>query len=100
MFTIKTLSYSQDKTSWELYFTKRYKRFVWLFARVVGKWLKCQAGRIKLILKTSMFHLEKFLQRLWKAILASNLHKNDKAEILRMLIFALTIIGIIILNHP
>lgn len=44
-----------------------------------------------------MLHLEKFLQWVWKASLASNLNKRDKAEILRLLIFASTIIVIIAL---
>ena len=44
-----------------------------------------------------MLHLEKFLQWVWKATLASNLNKRDKAEILRLLIFASTIIVIIAL---
>lgn len=42
-----------------------------------------------------------FIQ-LWKDILKSNLHPKDKAEIMRLLIFAFTIIVIIslfVLNH-
>ena len=35
--------------------------------------------------------------RLWKSILTSNLHSKDKAEILRLLIFAFTVIIIIAL---
>jgi hypothetical protein len=58
---------------------------------------------IQLNLEVYMLHLGKFLQNLWKATLGSNLHKKDKAEILRMLIFAFTItviIALLVLNRP
>jgi hypothetical protein len=45
-------------------------------------------------LEVCMLCLEKILQRLWKSILTSNLHQKDKAEILRLLIFAFTFIVI------
>jgi hypothetical protein len=48
-------------------------------------------------LEMCMFYIEKMLQRLWKSILTSNLHPKDKAEILRLLIFAFTVISIIAL---
>jgi hypothetical protein len=54
-------------------------------------------------LEAHILDLGKFLQRLWKSTLSSNLYKKDKAEILRMLIFAFTITAIIalfVLNHP
>lgn len=54
-------------------------------------------------LEAMMLNSGKLLQRLWKTTLASKLHKRDKAEILRLLIFAFTIIAIIVLlvfNHP
>lgn len=49
-----------------------------------------------------MFQLIKLLQGLWKAILKSSLNARDKAEILRFLIFAFTIIvvtALFILNR-
>jgi hypothetical protein len=46
-------------------------------------------------LETYMLHLSKFLQNLWKATLKSDLYPKDKAEILRLLIFAFTIIMIV-----
>jgi len=49
---------------------------------------------MKLNLEAYMLYLEKFLQRLWKATLASNLRPRDKAEVLRLLIFAFTVIVI------
>ena len=52
---------------------------------------------IKLNLEAYMLHLGKLLQNLWKATLGSNLHKKDKAEILRLLIFSITIIVVIAL---
>ena len=57
---------------------------------------------IKLNLEVYMLYLGKLLQSLWKATLGSNLHKKDKAEILRLMIFAITIIVVIaifVLNH-
>ena len=39
-----------------------------------------------------MLNLTKFLQKLWKTTLTSNLFAKDKAEILRMLILAFIII--------
>ena len=50
---------------------------------------------IKLYLEVYMLHLGKLLQNLWKVTLGSNLHKKDKAEILRLMIFAITIIVVI-----
>jgi hypothetical protein len=50
-----------------------------------------------------MLHLNKFLQRLWKSTLASDLPKKDKAEILRLLIFVFTMIvitALFIFNYP
>ncbi len=50
-----------------------------------------------------MLDLGKFFQRLWQTTLASGLPKKDKAEILRMLIFAFTItviIALFVLNRP
>ncbi len=44
-----------------------------------------------------MQYLVELLQALWNAILKSNLNSRDKAEILRLLIFASTLIGIIAL---
>jgi len=41
-----------------------------------------------------MLNLGKILKKLWKATLKSNLHIKDKAEILRLLIFSLTVIAI------
>ena len=52
---------------------------------------------VKLNLEVYMLHLGKLLQNLWKATLGSNLHKKDKAEILRLLIFAITFIVVIAL---
>jgi hypothetical protein len=48
-------------------------------------------------LEVCMLYLEKALQRLWRSVLTSNLHSKDKAEILRLLIFAFTVISIIAL---
>ena len=42
-------------------------------------------------------NIGKILHRLWKSILTSKLHQKDKAEILRLLIFASTVIIIIAL---
>jgi hypothetical protein len=42
-----------------------------------------------------MLNLRKFLQKLWKNTLKSNLYAKDKAEILRLLIFAFTIITLV-----
>lgn len=44
-----------------------------------------------------MLDFGKLLQGLWKATLGSNLHKKDIAEILRLLVFAFTIIIVIAL---
>jgi len=43
-------------------------------------------------LEAFMLNLRKLLQKLWKDILTSNLHAKDKAEILRFLILAFTLI--------
>ena len=64
-------------------------------ARRLGKLSQCV--EVKRKLEVGMLRLEKFLQRIWKATLASNLNKRDKAEILRLLIFAFTVIVIIAL---
>ena len=39
-------------------------------------------------------NMGRIFHRLWKSILTSNLHTKDKAEILRLLIFAFTVIFI------
>ena len=52
--------------------------------------------KIRLV-EGSMWNSGKHLQRLWKATLKSNLHAKDKSEILRLLIFAFTVISIIAL---
>ena len=48
----------------------------------------------KLYLEIYMLNLRKLIQKLWKATLKSNLYAKDKAEILRLLIFAFTVIVI------
>lgn len=48
-------------------------------------------------LEAFMLNLRKLLQRLWKVTLKSNLYAKDKAEILRLMIFASTVIAIIAL---
>lgn len=40
-----------------------------------------------------MSNLRRLLQNLWKSILTSNLSSKDKAEILRLQIFALVVIS-------
>lgn len=53
-------------------------------------------------LEAPMQYLGKFIQGLWKAALTSNLRPRDKAEVLRLLIFACTVIIItafFVLNH-
>lgn len=50
--------------------------------------------KTKLDLEIVMLNLGKILKKLWKATLKSNLHIKDKAEILRLLIFSLTVIAI------
>ena len=53
-------------------------------------------------LDTPTSYLGKFLQVLWKATLTSNLQPIDKAEVLRLLIFACTVIiitALFVLNH-
>lgn len=73
------------------------KKFASSHNRVIHKRLKDQLSRVKLILEISMLHFEKFLQKLWETTLASDLYKRDKAEILRFMIFAITIIVVIAL---
>ena len=50
--------------------------------------------KTKLDLEIFMLNLGKILKKLWKATLKSNLYIKDKAEILRLLIFSLTVIAI------
>jgi len=45
-------------------------------------------------LEIVMLDFGKFLKKLWKATLKSNLYAKDKAEILRLWIFAFTVIVI------
>lgn len=56
-----------------------------------------QFGRrkMKLDLEDGTSDLGKLFQKLWKNTLKSNLYAKDKAEILRLLIFAFTIITIV-----
>ena len=67
--------------------------------------------KVKRLLEKISFHIEfllevstsgfgKILQRLWQITLGSNLHKKDKAEILRLLIFAAVVITMIINSRP
>ncbi len=58
---------------------------------------KSKPNNIKLDLEGYMLYVGKLIQGIWKATLASNLHKKDKAEILRFMIFAITIIVVIAL---
>ena len=54
-------------------------------------------------LEVPMTYLAMFLHRVWRATLKSNLRPGDKAEILRLLIFAFTIVVITTmfkLNQP
>jgi len=50
---------------------------------------------MNLNLEEYMSNLRKLIQELWKATLKSKLYNKDKAEILRLLIFAFTIITIV-----
>ena len=74
----------------------------------VAKIFKKKPGHARIKLEAHMSNLGKFFQRLWQATLASSLPRKDKAEILRLLILAFTIIAqttlfiwllALILNH-
>ena len=51
-------------------------------------------NNIRFDLEAVMLGFGKFLKKLWKATLKSNLYAKDKAEILRLLIFAVMVIAI------
>jgi hypothetical protein len=56
-----------------------------------------KTSKTGLDLEAFMLNLGKIIQKLWKVTLKSNLYAKDKAEILRLMIFASTIIAIIAL---
>lgn len=58
----------------------------------VSKTSENKASYTKLDLEVCMSFFGKLFQKLWEVTLASNLYAKDKAEILRMLIFAFIII--------
>lgn len=67
-----------------------------------GRTFENKHNHPKLNLEIHMLDFGKLLQGLWKATLGSNLHKKDIAEILRLLVFAFTIIVVValfVLNH-
>ena len=64
--------------------------------------IKNKPRKVKRNLEAPMPYLGKFLQELWKATLTSNLRPRDKAEVLRLLIFAVTVViitALFVLNH-
>jgi len=65
-----------------------------------GRTFENKHNHPKLNLEVHILDLGKLLQGLWKATLASNLLKKDIAEVLRLLVFAFTIIVVIILTRP
>ena len=70
---------------------KRQKKF--------KRWLDKISIHIRIKLDISMSGLANILQYLWQTLLGSNLPKKDKAEILRLLIYATVIITAIIYSR-
>ena len=54
--------------------------------------IKNKPRNVKRNLEAPIPYLGKFFHGLWKATLTSNLRPRDKAEVLRLLIFAFTVI--------
>lgn len=61
--------------------------------KTVSRKLNCSTKTRKMYLEDNMLHLNKLFRTLWKTTIQGDLNRKDKAEILRLLIFAFVVIS-------